>query len=309
MSSQQGGFEQGISGAALAGARESGRAALVGYLPVGFPTVPGSLAALRALTGEGDSPGVDLVEVGIPYSDPVMDGVTVQRAGTAALQRGVRTRDVFAAVEAVTSTGTPAVVMTYWNLVDRYGVDAFARDLAGVGGAGLITPDLTPDEGAEWIEVADARGLDKVFLVSPSSTDERLARTVNDCRGWVYATAVMGVTGARATVSSAAPELVGRIRAAVPEALVGVGLGVSNGAQAADIGRYADAVVVGSALVSTLLEADASGRPDELTGLRSLVADLAEGVRAHSSGHRAHSPGHRSDTAGTIAGDAGLVPQ
>ncbi|GAB3747198.1 tryptophan synthase alpha chain [Microlunatus parietis] len=295
-------FEQGITGAALADIRQSGRAALVGYLPVGFPSVPGSLAALRALTGEGDSPGVDLVEVGIPYSDPVMDGVTVQRAGTAALERGVRTRDVFAAVEAVTSTGTPAVVMTYWNLVDRYGIDAFARDLAGVGGAGLITPDLTPDEGAEWIEVADARGLDKVFLVSPSSTDERLARTVNECRGWVYATAVMGVTGARATVSSAAPELVGRIRTAVPKAFVGVGLGVSTGAQAADIGGYADAVVVGSALVSTLIEADEAGWPDDLTGLRSLVADLAEGVRAHS-------PGHKSDTAGTIAGDAGLVPQ
>ncbi|MFC7624946.1 tryptophan synthase subunit alpha [Microlunatus sp. GCM10028923] len=291
-----------MTGAALAGIRQSGRAALVGYLPVGFPSVPGSLAAMRALTGDGDSPGVDLVEVGIPYSDPVMDGVTVQRAGTAALERGVRTRDVFAAVEAVASTGTPAVVMTYWNLVDRYGVDAFARDLAAAGGAGLITPDLTPDEGAEWIEVADARGLDKVFLVSPSSTDERLARTVNECRGWVYATAVMGVTGARATVSSAAPELVGRIRTAVPEAFVGVGLGVSTGAQATDIGGYADAVVVGSALVSKLIEADEAGRPDDLSGLRSLVADLAAGVRDHS-------PGHKSDTAGTIAGDVGLVPQ
>ncbi len=264
--------------------------------------MPGSLAALRALTGDGDSPGVDLVEVGIPYSDPVMDGVTVQRAGTAALQRGVRVRDVFAGVEAVTATGTPAVVMTYWNLVDRYGIDAFARDLAAAGGAGLITPDLTPDEGAEWIAAADAHGLDRVFLVSPSSTDERLATTVNWCRGWVYATAVMGVTGARSTTSSAAPELVRRIREAVPDALVGVGLGVSNGAQAAEIGGYADAVVVGSALVSRLIEADEAGRPDDLTGLRALVADLAEGVRDHTGGHR-------SETAGTIAGAAGLVPQ
>jgi len=289
------GFDPGVSGAAIRSVRADGRAALVGYLPVGFPSTPGSLAALRALTGEGDSPGVDLVEVGIPYSDPVMDGVTVQRAGTAALERGVRTRDVFAGVEAVANTGTPAVVMTYWNLVERYGVEAFARDLAGAGGAGLITPDLTPDEGQEWIEIAEVHGLDRVFLVSPSSTDERLARTVALCRGWVYATSVMGVTGARAQTSSAAPELVRRVREAVPEAIVGVGLGVSDGAQAAEVGRFADAVVVGSALVSRLIEADEAGSPDDLTGLRALVADLAEGVR--------------SVTTGTIAGEAGLVKQ
>ncbi len=308
------GFEQGISGAKIASVRAgvdsaAGRPALVGYLPVGFPSVPGSLAALRALTGESDSPGVDLVEVGIPYSDPVIDGVTVQKAGTVALQRGFRVRDVFAGVEAVTATGTPAVVMTYWNLVDRYGVDAFARDLAAAGGAGLITPDLTPDEGAEWIAAADAHGLDRVFLVSPSSTDERLLRTVEACRGWVYATAVMGVTGARASTSAAAPELVRRVRAAVPDAIVGVGLGVSNGAQAAEIGGFADAVVVGSALVSRLIEADEAGRPEDLSGLRELVADLAAGVRGHSGSHVGHRGGHSLDTAGTIAGAAGLVPQ
>ncbi|MEA2273342.1 MAG: tryptophan synthase alpha chain, partial [Solirubrobacteraceae bacterium] len=110
-----------------------------------------SLAALRALTGEDDSPGVDLVEVGLPYSDPVMDGATVQRAGTRALERGVRTRDVFSAVETVAATGTPAVVMTYWNLIERYGADRFARDLAAAGGSGAITPDLTPDEAQEWL--------------------------------------------------------------------------------------------------------------------------------------------------------------
>lgn len=297
-------FEYGKTGAAIAAIRdgdddESGRAALVGYLPIGFPSVTGSLAALRALTGEGDSPGVDLVELGIPYTDPVIDGVTVQRASTAALQRGVRTKDVFTGVETVAATGTPVVIMTYWNLVDRYGVDAFARDLASAGGAGLITPDLTPDEGAEWITAADTHGLDRVFLVSPSSTDERLARTVGECRGWVYATSVMGVTGARAATSSAAPELVKRVRAAVPNAIVGVGLGVSNGDQAAEVGEFADAVVVGSALVSTVLQADDAGRPDDLSGLRSLVADLASGVRRSN----------KSGQSGTIAAGTGLVPQ
>ncbi len=196
-------LDAGRSGLVFQQVRESGRGALVGYLPVGYPDVQTSLAALRALGGDGDSPGVDLVEVGMPYSDPVMDGVTVQRAGTRALERGVRTRDIFAGVEAVTSAGTPAVVMTYWNLVEHYGVDAFARDLANAGGSGIITPDLTPDEADAWVEASNAHGLDRIFLVSPSSTDARLASTVAACRGWVYATSVMGVTGARTSTSSA----------------------------------------------------------------------------------------------------------
>ena len=269
----------GHTGAAIASIRASGRGALVGYLPVGYPSVDISLQALRALTGEDQSPGVDLVEVGLPYSDPVMDGVTIQRAGTRALQRGVRTRDVFTAVEAVAGTGTPAVVMTYWNLIEHYGSMRFARDLAQAGGAGGITPDLTPDEAEEWFAASDEHNLDRVFLVSPSSTDDRLARTVAACRGWVYATSVMGVTGARAQTSSAAPALVSRVRAVDPSGLVGVGLGVSNGAQAREVTAYADAVVVGSALVKTLLDSDDAGRPADLSALRALVADLAEGVR------------------------------
>ncbi|HEV2929718.1 MAG TPA: tryptophan synthase subunit alpha [Propionibacteriaceae bacterium] len=269
----------GHTGTAIEGVRASGRGALVGYLPVGYPSVEISLRALRALTGEGQSAGVDLVEVGMPYSDPIMDGVTIQRAGIRALQRGVRTRDVFAAVEAVAGTGTPAVVMTYWNLIEHYGAMRFARDLAQAGGAGAITPDLTPDEAEEWFAVSDAHDLDRIFLVSPSSTDDRLARTVAACRGWVYATSVMGVTGARTQTSSAAPALVARVRATDPSALVGVGLGVSDGAQAREVTSYADAVIVGSALVKTLLDADDAGRPDDLSRLRALVADLAEGVR------------------------------
>ena len=289
----------GRSGRVIADVRSSGRGALVGYLPVGYPDVPVSLAALRALCGDGESPGVDLVEVGMPYSDPVMDGVTVQRAGTRALARGVRTRDVFAGVEAVTAAGTPAVVMTYWNLVEHYGIDAFARDLAGAGGLGIITPDLTPDEADAWVAASDAHGLDRIFLVSPSSTDLRLASTVQACRGWVYATSVMGVTGARTSTSSVAPALVQRVREAVPEANVGVGLGVSDGAQAAEVTRFADAVIVGSALVSTLLAAEDAGRPEDLTGLRALVADLAAGVRTPTGG----SVDGSADRTDAVSGD------
>jgi len=229
---------------------------------------------------------VDLVEVGLPYSDPMMDGVTIQRAGTRALERGVRTRDAFAAVEAVAQAGTAAVVMTYWNLVEHYGPEAFARDLAAAGGSGIITPDLTPDEAAAWFEVSDAYGLDRIFLVSPSSTPERLHDTVDACRGWVYATSVMGVTGARTQSSTAAPGLVDRVRAASDGAMVGVGLGVSNGEQAREVTAYADAVIVGSALVKTLLDAEDAGDPSDLSGLRAVVADLSEGVASPVSAAR-----------------------
>ncbi|HQY99921.1 MAG TPA: tryptophan synthase subunit alpha [Propionicimonas sp.] len=268
------------SAAAFGTARAEGRGALVGYLPVGYPSVPGSLAAMRVLCGaDGETPGVDLVEIGLPYSDPMMDGPVIQRAGTRALERGVRTRDVFAAVDAVRAAGRPAVVMTYWNLVDRYGVDAFARDLANAGGSGLITPDLIPDEAGDWLAASDAYGLDRVFLVSPSSTDERIVQTTQAARGWLYATSVMGVTGTRTASSSAAPELVARIRALSPTTLVAVGLGVSNGEQAAEVCGFADGVIVGSAFIKPLLAADDAGSPDDFNGLRAVLTDLTAGVR------------------------------
>ena len=269
----------GVSGRAYANARAEGRAALVGYLPVGYPDVATSLDAIVALTQGTDGVGCDIVEIGMPYSDPVMDGVAIQRAGTAALERGVRTHDVFAAVSAVSGTGTPALVMTYWNLIDHYGVRAFARDFAAAGGAGLITPDLTPDEADEWVSASDEYGLDRVFLVAPSSTDVRIGSTLAACRGWVYATSVMGVTGARSETSGAAPTLVRRIRDIDGSLPIGVGLGVSDGDQAASVARTADGVIVGSALVSTLLAAEEAGTPSDLTSLRALVSDLAAGVR------------------------------
>ena len=252
----------GLSGRTLRACADDHRAALVGYLPLGFPDVAGSIEAMRALCEGSDGLGVDLVEVGLPYTDPVLDGLAIQHAGTRALERGVRTRDVFGAVEAVAATGKQAVVMTYWNLVERYGPQAFARDLASAGGCGLITPDLTPDEAGEWIVASDEFGLDRIFLVSPSSTDARIASTTAACRGWVYATSVMGVTGTRTTTSSAAPGLVAKVREAAPDLPVGVGLGVSNGDQAADVARYADAVIVGSAFVKLLIENDRSGSDD-----------------------------------------------
>jgi tryptophan synthase alpha chain len=253
--------------------KATGRAALVGYLPAGYPSVAGAIDAMKAMVDSG----VDIIEVGLPYSDPVIDGPTIQAAAQAALDRGVHTTDLLRTVEAVAATGVPAVVMTYWNPVLRYGPERFGQDLASAGGAGLITPDLVPDEAADWIAVADKHSLDKIFLVAPSSTDARLAATTAACRGFVYATSVMGVTGARAKTSDAAPTLVSRVRQ-VTDLPVGVGLGVSNGAQAAEVAQFADAVIVGSALVRCLLDA-----PDEAAGVRAvaaLTADLATGVRS-----------------------------
>ena len=254
-------------------ARAENRSVLVGCMPAGFPTVDASIASMTAMA----EAGCDVIEVEMPYSDPVMDGPVIQKASDIALSNGVRTRDTLRAIEAVASRGVSVVLMTYWNPVEKYGVDAFARDLAAAGATGMITPDLIPDEAAEWIAASDAYRIDRTFLVSPSSTDERVASTVAHCRGFVYATALMGVTGARTSVSQQAPDLVARVRRADPEIPVGVGLGVGNGAQAAEVAAFADGVIVGSALVRCVLEADDPAEGQRR--LRALSAELAEGVR------------------------------
>jgi tryptophan synthase alpha chain len=256
----------------LAKAKADNRAALIGYLPVGYPSVPHSIEAMQAMVAGG----CDVIEVGVPYSDPVMDGPTIQAAAEPAVRAGVGLRDSFAAVAGVVETGAAAVIMTYWNPVERYGVSRFASSLAQAGGSGAITPDLIPDEAAPWLDASDAEQLDRIFLVAPSSTDRRIADTAAASRGFVYAAAVMGVTGARTSVGTAAAALVGRVRAIAPETPVCVGLGVSSGDQAAEVAAFADGVIVGSAFVRRMLDA-----PDErgVAAVRDLAAELAEGVR------------------------------
>ncbi|HZB48423.1 MAG TPA: tryptophan synthase subunit alpha [Mycobacteriales bacterium] len=257
----------------FAAARGEGRAVLVGYLPAGAQPDAAFTAMVEA--------GVDVVEVGLPYSDPVIDGPVIQQAVDRALAAGTTPRDVLRTVETVARTGAPVLVMTYWNPVEQYGVDRFAADLAAAGGAGMITPDLTPEEAGPWLAAAEKQRLDPVFLVAPSSTDERVARIAGLCRGFVYATSVMGVTGARQQTSAAAPVLVRRVRA-VTDLPVGVGLGVSSGDQAAEVAGYADAVIVGSAFVRAVLDAPDGGAP---AAAGRLAAELAAGVR------RARRPG------------------
>jgi tryptophan synthase alpha chain len=257
---------------ALGKARAENRAALIGYLPVGYPSVDLSIEAMLAMVDGG----ADAVEVGVPYSDPVMDGPTIQAAAEPAVRAGVNLADALDAVGALAQAGAAAVVMSYWNPIDRYGVERFAGALATAGGSGAITPDLIPDEAGAWLAATDVHGLDRIFLVAPSSTDARIAATAAASRGFVYATSTMGVTGTRATVSGAAEALVERVHSLAPDVPVCVGLGVSNGTQAAEVGRFADGVIVGSALVRCLLDSpDAGG----VAAVRELTAELAAGVR------------------------------
>ncbi|WP_322752281.1 tryptophan synthase subunit alpha [Frankia sp. Cas3] len=265
----------------FATARGAGRAALVGYLPAGFPSVAGGVSAMRAMV----EAGVDIVEVGLPYSDPTIDGPVIQAAANAALSRGVTTREVLATVEAVAATGAPVLVMSYWNPVERYGVTAFARDLAAAGGAGTITPDLPPEEAEPWLAAAAAVGLDPVFLVAPSSSDARIARIAQVSRGFIYAASLMGVTGARSVVGAQAAGLVSRVRA-VSDTAVCVGVGVSTPTQAAEVAGFADGVIVGSALVKVLVDADRAGDdPDTAAAaVGRLAAALATGVGRDAAG-------------------------
>ncbi len=252
------------------------RAALVGYLPAGFPTVSRAIEAVKAMA----QAGADVIEIGLPYSDPVLDGPVIADAVHRALVGGTRVADVLHTVEAVAAQGVPALVMTYWNPVDRYGVRAFARDLAAAGGSGLITPDLTVEEAGTWLDASDQYDLDRVFLVAPSSTDQRVAKIAAACRGFVYAASLMGITGTRDAVSGDAVGLVKRVREHT-DLPVAVGLGVSNGTQAAQVAAFADGVIVGSAFVRRLLEA--ASETAGIAAITELTTELASGARRTAS--------------------------
>lgn len=256
----------------FAAAKADGRAALIAYLPSGFPSRIDCVPVIAAMVENG----VDAVEIGLPYSDPLMDGPVIQAAVDSSLRAGTRIADVMNDVAGVAGTGAPALVMSYWNPIERYGVERFASELAAAGGCGVITPDLTPEEAGAWIEATDEFGVDRVFLVAPSSSDARLETVAAACSGFVYAASTMGVTGTRTSVSSAAPDLVSRVRAftSLP---VCVGLGVSTGAQAADVAAYADGVIVGSAFVKALL--DAPSPTEGAAAAAALASELAAGVR------------------------------
>ncbi|WP_111720015.1 tryptophan synthase subunit alpha [Homoserinimonas sp. OAct 916] len=251
----------------LAARKAQGSGALIGYLPVGYPDLSTSIEAAVALVENG----FDAVELGIPYSDPGMDGPTIQRATEISLAGGFRLADTFDAIEAINArVDAPILVMSYWNPVLQYGVDRFADRLASAGGAGLITPDLVPDEAAEWIAASERTGLDRVFLAAPSSTDARLQQVVTASVGFVYTVSTMGITGVRGDVDQAARTLVARLRD-TGESFNCVGLGISTADQVREVLSYADGAIVGSALVNALTD---GGVP----ALAELARELARGA-------------------------------
>lgn len=258
--------------AAIAAAKESGRGAFVGYLPIGYPDLQTSVDAAVALAENG----ADILELGPPYSDPVMDGVVIQEATQAALAAGFRFRDTFTAVRAIAErVDVPIVVMTYWNPVFQYGVDRFADDLAAAGGAGLITPDITPDAAAEWIAASERTGLDRIFLAAPSSTDDRIRMIAEHSTGFVYTVSTMGITGERAELDAAARALVDRLRAhGVENACVGIGISTAD--QVDGVLDYADGAIVGTALVRAL-------RDGGVEGLATTARELSRGAGARPS--------------------------
>ena len=253
----------------FARAKAENRAALIGYMPAGFPTKEGSQRLIAAMI-EG---GVDIVEVGFPYSDPVMDGPVIQQAAEIALRNNTSAHDVF---DVVAASSVPTLVMSYWNPIERYGSKQFATDLSRASGVGVITPDLTIEESENWIRATDEEGIGRVYVVAPSTSDTRLASVTSACSGFVYAASLMGVTGARTSISSAASELVSRVRRTT-QLPVAVGLGVSNAAQASEVARYADGVIVGSAFIKLVLESDTFDQA--IVAVRALAQQLAAGVR------------------------------
>jgi tryptophan synthase alpha chain len=252
--------------------RAEKRAALIAYIPAGFPTIEGCHRIIEAFI-EG---GVDAIEIGFPYSDPVMDGPTIQAAAVIALDNGTSAHDVLDALAVAVNGGVPSVVMTYWNPIEKFGVDKFAAAIAERGGSGVIHPDITIEESAPWLQAASDSAINPIYVVALSTSDERLAKVTSKCEGFVYAASIMGVTGARATVSSGAEGLVSRIRKTT-DLPVAVGLGVSTREQARGVAAYADGVIVGSAFVKAIL--DAPSFEDGLKSVTTLARELAMGVR------------------------------
>ena len=252
--------------------RSEDRAALIAYIPAGFPTQAGCKKVIDAFIAGG----VDAIEIGFPYSDPVMDGPTIQAAADRALSQGTGAAEVFDALKYATEKGIPSVVMTYWNPIEKYGVEKFAEAIHRNGGSGVITPDLTIEESSRWKDAVESSAINSIYVVAPSTTDARLEKVTSRCAGFIYAASLMGVTGTRTSVSSGAADLVTRIRKS-SQTPVAVGLGVSTREQAKGVAAYADGVIVGSAFINKLMEAK-----DEASGLievRELASQLAQGVR------------------------------
>src|SRR5436309_6658202 len=260
--------------------RAEGRAGLVIYLTAGDPDPDTSLALFQGLA----EAGADLVEIGMPFSDPMADGPAIQAAGQRALKRGASLRKTLALVRTLRErdADTPYVVMGYYNPIYRYGAEAFARDAVAAGVDGAIIVDLPPEEDAELAEPARRAGLDLVRLATPTSDEKRLPAIVTHASGFVYYVAIAGITGTRSADAASVNTAVARLRR-FTELPVAVGFGIKTPAQAAEVAEAADAAAVGTALVDRLafnLDPDGRAKPGLVDAVLADIRALAAGVRA-----------------------------
>ncbi len=277
-----------MSGSRIAGRfadlRAAGRGGLVTFFTAGDPDLETSLEILRSAVANG----ADMIEIGMPFTDPMADGPAIQLSSQRALRAGVtlpKTLDLVRAFRAE-DPDTPLVLMGYYNPIYRYGGAAFARDAAEAGIDGVILVDLPPEEHHELLDPLRAAGLDLIMLATPTSDDARLPRIVENASGFVYYVAILGITGTRSAAADAVRDAVSRIRNHT-DLPVGVGFGIKTAAQAAEIVASADAAVVGSALVQEIAgRIDADGRPQAglVEAVGAKVAELAGGVRSARSG-------------------------
>ncbi|MHB8511258.1 MAG: tryptophan synthase subunit alpha [Actinomycetota bacterium] len=257
---------RGSIAAEFARGKQEDRALLMPFLVCGYPT---SEAFIECVKAAGAS-GADIIEVGIPFSDPVMDGPVIAAASNRVLQGGQSIDDAMGLL-AIASTvlGRPIIAMTYYNVLLQRGLNKFAEDCAKSGVAGVIVPDLSIEESLQWSVACEQAGIASVFLASSTSTDDRIFRIGQSSEGFIYAAATLGVTGYRESLSASARELVERIRKATSKP-VAVGIGVSTKEQAKDVASFADGVIVGTALVKAIDEAP--NNPAQ--AVARLVADL-----------------------------------
>ncbi|MBX0327563.1 tryptophan synthase subunit alpha [Oscillochloris sp. ZM17-4] len=258
--------------------RGEGRVALMPYLTVGFPERESTLDLVPAL----EAAGASLFELGMPFSDPLADGATIQRATQRALENGVNLASCIETVAALRARGVaaPMLLMGYYNPLIRYGVERACADLAAAGGDGWIIPDMPPEESAELHAASAAHGLDLIMFVAPTTPDERIAAIAAQASGFIYIVSLTGVTGARASMSADLSGILDRVRRVSDLPLV-VGFGISSAAHVADVARFADGAIVGSALIARLEGLPAA---DLVSGAVDFVADLLGGAAAPSGG-------------------------
>jgi tryptophan synthase alpha chain len=246
-----------------------GHKALISYITVGFPTIEATLRTVPILADNG----CDIIELGIPFSDPLADGATIQRASFQALQNGISPQSCLEIAKQLSRRiSTPLVFITYFNAVLRYGIEQFCVNCADSGIEGLIIPDLPPEEGTEVEAFAQRYGIDLIYLLAPTSSEERIRLVAEKSRGFIYLVSVTGVTGTRDKLPSGLDAFVARVRK-IAKLPVCVGFGISTPEQAKQVAKIADGVIVGSRIIQLMEEEDKSA-----VSLQDFIKNLRKAI-------------------------------